>query len=170
MSILRFSVVIFLFLAFSLQLGAGVTFAETSQEEASKALTDSESSVVSAHQAVLKAEEAGANVTDLLIRLNQAGEYLARAHMEYRLGDFEKAVDFANLSRSTGEEAQSVAVALKDSATSERLQRMMFTMIASIVGVASIALGSFWVWYFLKKRYGKVASEIEVRGSGFYEH
>ena len=170
MSILRFSVVVFLLMAFSLQLGTGAAFAETSREEASKALTDSDNSAISAYQAVLKAEEAGANATDLLIQLNQAGEYLARARMEYKLGDYEKAVDFANLSRSTGEEAQSVAVALKDSATSERLQRTMFTMIASVVGVASIALGSFWLWYFLKKGYGKVASETEVRGSGFNEH
>jgi len=153
MSCLKFALVLVMFLVFATQLFVIATFAELSENEAVSTLATAEGTVISAYQAVLNAEEAGANVSDLLVQLNRAGEYLARAHMEYRQGNFEKATDFANSGRSIGEEVQSAAVELKDSALSEGLQRMVFTMIASVLGVAVIALGSLWIWHFLKKRY-----------------
>jgi len=153
MSILRFSVGLMIFLVMASQTSVYLTFADVSEPEAASALANAEEAVVSAYREALKAEEAGANVSSLLVRLNEAGQYLARAQIEYRLGDFEKTTDFANSSRSIGEEVQDAAVRLKDSALSESVRRMLFTMIVSVVGVAVIALGSLWVWHLLKKRY-----------------
>jgi len=151
MSVLRFSLVLTILLVFASQTFVSLTFAQTSEYEATSALADAEGVVVSAYQAALKAEEAGANASGLWTQLNKAGEYLARAHTEFRLGDFERAADFANLGKSIGEEVKNTALALKDSALSESLQRMVPFMIASVVSVALITLGSLWVWHLLKK-------------------
>lgn len=155
MSVPRFPLVLSLFLVFSSQFFVVATFAEASESEAVSALVNAEGAMVSGYQAVLKAEEAGANVSDVLVRLNEAGVFLAEARMAYRLGEFDKAVGFADLSRNIGVEVQNDAVGLRDSALSEGVQRMMLTMIASVVGIALVALGSFLTWHFLKKRYGQ---------------
>jgi len=158
LSVLRFAFVSVLLFAAASQFLVSATVAESSEDEATSALASAEGAVVSAYQAVLGAEEAGANASGLLVRLNEAGGYLAQAHMACRLGDFDEATRSANLSRSIGEEVQNDAVALKDSALSDSLQRMVLTMIASVLGVVLIALGSLWVWLLLKKRYRQYRS------------
>jgi len=154
LSILRLSFVLMLFLVMASQFFVSATIAEVGEDEGASGLIDAEEKVLSAYLAVLEAEKTGANVSVLLVRLNEAGEFLARAHVEYRLGDFEEASHLADSSRNIGIEVLNAAIDLKDSASSEGIQHMLFMMIASVVGMASIALGSLWVWYFLKKRYG----------------
>jgi len=87
--------------------------------------------------------------------LNDAGNLLAVARMSYRNGDFGTANLLADLTENIGEEVHNDAVRLKDTALSEGSQRSLFTMVASVVGVAAIALGSFGVWHRLRKRYGQ---------------
>jgi len=155
MSGLKFSLVLMVFLVFASQFLISETFAEASKDVAASALTDAEGVVVSAYQVVLRAEEAGANVSGLLVRLNEAGGFLARARMAYDFGDFEEAASFANSSRNIGVEVDNAAVELKDSAFFERVQRMWFMMIGSIIGVILVFLGSFWVWRAFKHRYNR---------------
>jgi hypothetical protein len=158
-SSIKFLLVLTLLLVFASHFVLSVTFAEVREDQASSALADAEAAVVSAYQAVLKTEEAGANVTGLLAQLNEAGEYLDRARMEYRMGDFEKAIDFAGSGRSIGVEVQNAAVKLKNSAWNESVQHSLFTMIASIVCMTLIMLGSLWVWHPLKKAVQRRVSE-----------
>jgi len=153
MSGVKFCLALMMFIVIAFQFSVVATFAEGSEDVAA-AFANAEETVISAYQAVLKAEEAGANVSDLLVRLNEAGELLAQARMAYNRSAFDEATHLANSSRNIGEEVQSAAVGLKDSALSEGLQRMVFTMIASVVGVAVIGLGSLWVWHLLRKRSG----------------
>jgi len=127
--------------------------AEVSEDEASLALTNAEKDLVLAYQAVLEAEQAGANVSSLVPKLNEAGEYLARAQVEYRIGHFENATNFAGSSRSIGDEVQNAAAGLKTSAFFERVQHMWFMMIGSLAGMILVFLGSFWVWRAFKRRY-----------------
>jgi hypothetical protein len=135
-----------------------VTFAEISDEEASSALANAERTLVSAYQAVLKAEESGANASVLLAQLNDAGEFLARARMVYRAGNFGEVSSLASASKTIGVEVEYKATKLKNSAISEGLQRMISTMIVSVVGMGGIILGSYWAWRFLKKRYSAVSN------------
>ena len=153
MSGLKFSLVLMMFLVLASQFSIFETFAEASKDVAASALTDSEGVVVSAYQVVLEAEEAGANVSGLLVRLNEAGGFLARARMAYTLGDFDGSVRFADSSSDIAVEVQNAAVELKDSAFFERVQRMWFMMIGSIFGVILVFFGSFWVWRVFKRRY-----------------
>jgi len=127
--------------------------ADSNQDTASVAIVDAEETMISAYEAVLEAEQAGGNVSGLLVQLNEAGEFLAAARMLYRNGDFDDAVYFANLSRSIGEEVENAASELKDLASDEEMQRMWFTVLGSISGVILVVSGSLWVWWFLKRRY-----------------
>lgn len=148
----------FLFALVTIFVSATVFFvspilANSDQDTASVAIADAEETVVLAYEAVLEAEQAGGNVTGLLAQLNEAGEFLAAARMLYRNGDFDNAIYFANLSRSIGEEVESAAYELKDSASDEGVQRMWFTILGSISGIILVVLGSLRVWWFLKRRY-----------------
>jgi len=153
MSGLKFSLVLLMFLVLASQFFVFETFADVSENVAASALTDAEGVVVSAYQAVLKAEEAGADVSGLLVRLNEAGGFLARARMAYSLGDFEGAASFVNSRKNIGVDVENAAVELKDLALSERVQRMWFTMIGSVLGVVLIVFGSFCGWRVFKRRY-----------------
>lgn len=127
--------------------------ANNEQENVSSNVTSAENAIISAYRAVLEAEQAGANVTDLLAKLNKAGEDLAVARMLYRNGDFDRAIDLANSSRNIGEEVQNAAHQLRDLTWNEGVQRMWFTMLSSVFGIILVVLGSLWVWRFLKRRY-----------------
>lgn len=122
------------------------------QDVVSSAIGTAEKIVASAYEAVLKAEEAGGDVSSLLARLNDSGRLLAAARMSFRNGDIDNAAYFAGLSRSVAEEVKDAALELEDSATSEVTQRIIFTTFASTASVALILLGSASVWHFLKKR------------------
>jgi len=153
MSGLKLSLVLVMFLVLASQFFISETFAEASKDVAASALTDAEGVVASAYQAVLRAEAAGANVSGLLVRLTEAGGFLANARMAYKSGDFEEAASFANSSRNIGVEVENAADELKDSAFFERVQRMWFMMTGSIFGVILVFFGSFWVWRVFKRRY-----------------
>jgi len=152
MSVFRFSLVLML-VAFLTFHGIFITFGKVSGDEASLALTNAESTLVSAYQKVLEAEEAGANVSGLLVRLNEAGGFLARARMAYTLGDFDEAVRFASSSGDVAVEVQNSAVGLRDLALGDGVQRLWFTLVGSVVGVVLVVLGCFWVWRVFKRRY-----------------
>jgi len=148
---LKLLLVSIMLLVLSSQFLAAASYADANEDMAASTLASAEESIVLAYQATLNAEEAGANVSGLLVRLNEAGQLLASAQTEYRLGDFEKANELSESSKSIGEEVQNAAVDLRGSALSQSVQRMVSTMVASVVGVASIA-------YLLKKRYGSTGS------------
>ncbi|UCE16198.1 MAG: hypothetical protein JSV12_00850 [Candidatus Bathyarchaeota archaeon] len=144
--------VLFFVLAFSASIFMSETLAN-SEDTATTSIERAENALVSAYQAVLDVERIGADVSGLLAELNEAGEFLAEANMEYRLEDFDEAARFADLGRDIGEEVESKTHELKNLAWSDGVQRMWLTMIGSVLGVILIALGSFWIWRFLKRRY-----------------
>ena len=153
MSILRFLCAVMTIFVFATVFFVYPILANSDQDTASVAIADAEEAVISAYEAVLEAEQAGGNVTGLLAQLSEAGEFLASARMLYRNGDFDNAIYFADLGRSVGEEVESEAYKLKDSASDEGVQRMWFTILGSISGIVLVVLGSLRVWWFLKRRY-----------------
>lgn len=142
---------IFVFAASSLFLVANVS--GLSESEATLASNDADGTVASAYTATLKAEKAGANVSVWLTRLDEAGEFLAQAHMAYRSGDFDGAIRAANIARSIGEEVQNAADNLEVLARGESQQHLLFTLLGSIASIVLIVLGSFWGWRVFKRRY-----------------
>jgi len=125
----------------------------SSQVVAASAVSRAEEVLASAYEAVLEAEGAGANVSVLVARLNEAGDLLAQAQVLYRLEDFEGAARFADLCGEIGEEVRIKALELRDLAVEEASQRFTWTMIGSIVGVVVILCLSFLGWRAFKRRY-----------------
>jgi len=125
----------------------------SSENVAASAISMAEESVVSSYQAVLEAEAAGANVSDLLARLNVAVEDLAQAHISYRLGDFDGAGRFASLCIDVGEAVKIEAYKLRDLAVEGGRQRFWWTMVGSIIGVGAVVCGSFLGWRVFQRRY-----------------
>jgi uncharacterized membrane protein len=122
------------------------------QNSAASALNGAEGTVASAYEAVLEAEKAGGNITSLFVRLNDAGEVLASGRMSYRNGDFDTATMLAGLSENIGGQVQNDAISLKNSTLRDNSQHSLFTVVSSVVAIASIVFGSVGIWHVLKKR------------------
>ena len=140
-------------LEFSISVSQAIGSMET-QYAAVPGLGDTEEVVTLAYQAVLRAEQAGANVSELLDRLNEATSLLAQAQVAYRIGHFEEATSLASLSRNIGVGVRNDALTLRRSASSESYQSELFTVIASVGGVVLVIVGTIGAWKLLKKRYG----------------
>ena len=136
-----------LFPVFTLKVGA------SSEDMATLAITQAEETVVSAYEAVLEAEQAKANVSELVELLDVAGEHLADAHMLYRLGDFDGAVDSADLSSVIGADVKNDAEELKIDAHQSWITSLLVRITVSIGGVIAVVFGTFIAWRVFKRRY-----------------
>jgi hypothetical protein len=159
-STLKYSFVLIIFLIFASQFFRPITFAEVSQNQAASALDNAEAAVTSSYQAVLKAQESGANVSSLLAQLNEAGWFLARAHVAYKSGDFDSALKFATQSQQELNGFVDDADALRNTATQEYYWGFMVNVVGPIIGAIGIICCSFIVWFLLKRRYEKAGSMV----------
>jgi hypothetical protein len=156
MSILKFSFVLIVFLVFASQFFTPITLAEVSKDRAAsayQAVSKAEENVTSAYQAVSKAEESGANVSGLLIRLNEAGWFLSRAQIAYKYGNFDSALKFANQSQEELNGFVVEANVLKARAVNARYWDFTVNVVGSITGSVAVACCSVVVWVLLKRRY-----------------
>lgn len=154
----------FLVISFFLFLLLSVSFSQVcavDEDEAAQGLADAEEALVSAYGTVLEAEEAGANVSSLLNKLNVGGEYLAEAYDWYRLGVFENASAYANLCRELVSGVSSEAVELKDKAEVLKREDSLFRVFGSAVGVGTILVVGFVVWRVFRRRYFRRALELK---------
>jgi len=145
-----FSVFLFLLLSVSIRWVSAVD-----EDVVALDIAEAEEVLGSAYGAVLEAEEAGANVSGLFVRLDVGGEYLAEAYVWYRLGVYESASRFAGLCRDVVGDVRSEAFELRDEA--ERLGEADFVvnMIGSVVGVIVVVVSGFVVWRVFRRRYRK---------------
>jgi hypothetical protein len=134
--------------------------AATSQSQAVSALHDAEGAVVSAYVAVSKADAAGGNVSDLLVRLNVAGEVLTRAHIAYDVGDYDSALELSVLCQEKLNGFVADADALTGVAARNSSLNFMVNVIGSIAGSVGLVCLSFAAWVYLNRRYGKAGSGV----------
>lgn len=124
-----------------------------SESAASLALTEAEEALALTHEAVLEAEQAGANVSLLLEKSNPASEYLAEAQMWYRLGDFDKANQYASLCSDAIEGVRNEAFELRDEANRLSEAKVVENMIVSVAGVVAVLVCCYVAWGRFKHRY-----------------
>ncbi len=98
----------------------------------------------------MEAEQAGANVSGLLARLNEAGELLAEAEVVFGLGEFDYVVFLADYCSEIGGEVRDEADELRVEAYGSRVMGSWLTMTGSTVGVVCVVFGSFWGWRVFK--------------------
>ena len=131
------------------------------ESSAASAVAGAEADMVSAYEAVLEAEQVGADVSALLVRLNDAGESLAEAEVAYRLGDFDESVRLTDLCSAISEEVKSEAEELRHQAYGARYFDMWLKIAGSLVGVVVVGLGGFWGWRVFKRRYYRRVLEMK---------
>jgi hypothetical protein len=127
------------------------------------ALIDAESDLVSAYVVVGEAEKAGANVSELLVKLRFAGTLLAQAYNTNRTGDYDKAYSFAiNCSESVDGTADE-ALGLKLEAEKAYSGRLFMTGAVSTVALSVLFVLSLFGWRFWKNRYYKRVLEMKPK-------
>lgn len=164
-----FSVLLML-LVFVVPIFVSETLAGNSEDVAVSAIDRAEATMVSAYDAVLQAEQAGADVSDLLVRLNDAGGLLSEAHIAYGLGDFDEAVSLASLCSEMGEAIKTDAEELRLETHGPWVMRLWLTLTSSLVGVAVVVFAGFFGWGYVRKRYVRKVLEMKVEVSEGDEH
>jgi hypothetical protein len=128
-------------------------FAQTDQT-ASK-LQAANSAVGQAFNAVLDAEKAGANVTQLLVKLNTAGKFLAEAQNAYNSGTTANVTSMAENVRQIVEQVNGEALNLRDVSLVESQNSFWLVLIFSVVGAVVFGISLLTVWRRFKRAFMK---------------
>ncbi len=151
MSVRKFWVLLLVLVQFSAVLSQVVVLG--SEDDAAFAISSAEVVMASAYQAVREAERAGADVSGFSELLKDGAQLLAQAHTSFRIGDFDGAVRFANLTGEIGKEVEVKAFQLRDLQRGLPVWQMWLIMVQSFFGVLGVLLGSFLSWRVFKRLY-----------------
>ncbi|MEM3769682.1 MAG: hypothetical protein QXG76_00665 [Candidatus Bathyarchaeia archaeon] len=124
----------------------------SSQREAESRIQSVEEEVLNCYRAAYEAEKAGANVSELLHNLNEAGWLLSQAKHAYNCEDYDLAVYFANLSLTKLAGLVDKANGLRIDAEQTHFYDFMINFVGSAVGAVAILVVGYGVWVFLKRR------------------
>lgn len=167
MSRLRATVVLFVLFALVSSVFVSSIEASDFEDVALSTVEVAEQAVVEAYVAVLEAEGEGVDVSDLLKRLNIAAEYLAKANVCLRLGDFESAIENADLCGGVVEEVEVDAVELKRVMPQLRASAFLLSMVVSLIAISVIGVGSVICWLVFRGRYHRRVLEMKRRVSKY---
>ncbi len=136
-----------------------------SQVEAEQMLAKAENDLALAYTSVAQAECVGVNVSELLVKLEMAGVFLAEARNFYRVGDYEKAYLLAINCSETVSGVALDASSLRFEAEKAYSERLFVTAAVSSVGLSVLFVLSLFGWRFLKNWFLKRALKMrpEVR-------
>jgi hypothetical protein len=156
------------FMVFSLSLTL-LPFYVSASDEASSAIGEADSALRLAFEAVLEAERAGVNVSDLIVKLDGAGGLLAEAENAYRVGNFSEAISKADKCSMLAHGVVDEALGLKSSALADAQKAVLQTLTFSCVGGVAFLAVLFFVWGWFKRAYAEklmrmkpeVASDVE---------
>jgi hypothetical protein len=121
-------------------------------EEASVAVADADTALRGAFDALLGAESAGANVSGLMGRLNEAGVALTGANVALASGNYSDAVGRAGECRGLADSVVLDAGVLKNDAAAQA-SRWWVTVLLSVTGSVVFVVVLFLVWRRFKRYY-----------------
>jgi hypothetical protein len=132
--------------------------------EAASSLDEADTLVCQAFEAVLEAEAAGANVSVLTARLDEAAALLVRAKMLRRSGKLDEAASLIDEAVDIANDVESEASELKTSASVNRQNMFLLYSTFSVIGAPVFLLVLFFVWRWFKRVYvrGLLKSKPEV--------
>jgi hypothetical protein len=125
----------------------------SSMDDTSMIVSEAEEILGVTYEAVLEAEQVGANVSILLSQMDLGAEYLAEANFRYRLGAYEEATHFARVCIETVDDVRSIAFELSDNSKRLRENEFFLRLLWSSVGVVGVGLIGFVFWRFFSGRY-----------------
>ncbi len=103
-----------------------------------------------AFNSVLNAEKAGADISELLVKLNIAGEFLSEAQNKYNSGNLENVTSILKNVHQIADQVNADAVILRNESLSNSQINVFFTLIFSIAGSIIFGILLFFVWRKLK--------------------
>lgn len=106
-----------------------------------------------AFNAVLDAEQAGANITDLITQLIFAANNLSQVENNYRIGDYTAAVSQAESVVISAQEVVEAAQNAKEDAIISVKNAFWSKIVFTVIGSVVFILLLFLVWRQLKKHY-----------------
>jgi hypothetical protein len=148
--VLRGSVSFLLVLVLAGLFSHGV-FVVRGADEASSSVGEADVAVRRAFNATLDAERAGANVSGLILRLNEAGGILVEAEMALGKGNSSEAAGKAVQCIGIAESVKGDAVVLKASALDEARTVFWASLTFSVVGIAVFVAVLVLVWRWFKR-------------------
>jgi len=124
-----------------------------SNQEAAATISEAEQAIAVGFEAVLDAERAGANVSNLLVNLTEGGDLLSAAQMAFEDGNYDEAARLSGLSSEVGAQVESDALNLKAEASNAAVTRFRLYLASSAVAMVIVLIVTFLGNRFLKKRY-----------------
>lgn len=124
----------------------------TSEEQS---IQDANTAINQAFNSVLEAEKAGGNVTQLLTRLNTAGEQLADAESIYQSNSTSGVASKANSAKQIADEINTEAITLKDASITLTRNSFWFIVTFSVGGAIIFGLIVFLAWQRFRRSYIK---------------
>jgi hypothetical protein len=143
------SAILFFFL-FSMFVSSG---SAANQEDAAASISEAELVMGQAYEDVLDAERVDANVSGLLVQLNDAAELLSAAHMVFDGGDFDDAEVYAESANALGIEGVDEAEVLEVEAANAKVASIWINIIFSVVGISVVVIVCVLGYRFFKRRY-----------------
>jgi predicted PurR-regulated permease PerM len=119
----------------------------------SSLMQQAEEAVSSAYEMVLNAENAGANVTNPLMKLNEAASYLSTAKNLLRNEDPDGVAELILSSIEIAVSAKNEANSLKASALADRDFGNKLSILISSVVVSIFLVFMFYLWQVFKRSY-----------------
>jgi len=121
--------------------------------EAYLAVVEADNVLKQAYAVVLDAEMAGANVSSLIARLNEAGGFLAEADMAYRNKDYVRASGKAKECVTKANGVFADASGLRVSALVDARRRFLNMLMLSITSAVVFVVGLVLVWIWFRRSY-----------------
>ena len=144
--------------------GVNTAFAQTNQADSK--LQAANDAINQALNAVLDAESAGANVTDLLAQLNYAMGILAQAENSHRTGQFSIAAVQADNVLPISQLVTSYAQVAKQTALGSSQITFWSSIASTVLGAFVFVLVLFLAWGWFKGRYNKSLFEAKPKVVG----
>jgi hypothetical protein len=114
-------------------------------------LQSANNAVGKAFEAVLDAEKAGANVSQLLVKLNTASELLSEAQNTYNSKNTANVVAILENANQIADQVNADAINLRNDSLIKSQSDIFFTLIFSIVGAIVFGISLILVWRKLKR-------------------
>ena len=120
--------------------------------EAENYLNSAHATIIDCYRAVAAAEAAGANVTELLERLNEAGRVYSKAVLAYENGDYGTATELGDESRAMLESFVDEANVLREEAEERGRWDFWVNFVGSALGSILVIVTAFGIWKLLKRK------------------
>jgi hypothetical protein len=124
-------------------------------------LAKAEVAAGSAYRSVVEAETAGASIADLLVKLNDSLSMLAKAQVQYRVGNLDQALSLANQCSDSLSGIEAEAGIVKETALSDGSRRTLISASLSASAVAIVLASCFFGWVLFKRRFTRRVMEMK---------